>query len=197
MAIVLVRNWWALLIRGLLALIFGVLCFVLPGDALTALVLLFGAYALVNGVIAVFGALKAPRRYKRWWAPMLGGVFSIIAGLLALLWPGITALALLYLIAFWAIITGGFEIGTAIRLRKEIKGEWILALSGIISVLFGAVLLFYPIAGALTVVWLIGAYAIVYGVLIIALSLRLWSLEAQKSVVPITATSSERNSRSK
>lgn len=181
MVIVLARNWWTLLLRGLLALIFGVLCFVLPEGALTALVLVFGAYALANGIFAVVGALKASRRHRRWWWVLLEGIVSIIAGLLVFMWPGITALILLYLIAFWAIITGGFEIGTAIQLRKEIDGEWLLALSGIASILLGAVLLIYPAAGALAVVWLIGAYAIVFGVLLISLSLRLRTWHPQET----------------
>lgn len=173
MVIVLASKWWALLLRGLVALLFGILTFIWPGISLTALVLLFGAYALVDGLFTVIAALRAPEGYKRWWVLLLEGIFGIIAGLLAFVWPSITALVLLYLIAAWAIVTGVFEIAAAIRLRKEITGEWLLALSGVLSVVFGVLLVAWPGAGALAVLWLIGAYAILFGALLIALALRL------------------------
>lgn len=166
-------NWWSLLLRGFVALLFGLLTFIWPEISLTALVFLFGAYALVDGLFTIIAAAKAPEGYSHWWALLIEGVFSLVAALLAFIWPGITALVLLYLIAAWAVVTGIFEIITAVRLRKVISGEWLLALSGVVSVLFGLLLFAWPGAGALAVLWLIGAYAIVFGLLLVALGLRL------------------------
>jgi uncharacterized membrane protein HdeD (DUF308 family) len=158
----------------------------MPGITLTALVLLYGAFALVDGVFAVAAALFGRRRGMPWWAMLVEGLFGIAIGILTFAWPGITALALLYLIAAWAVITGVFEIAAAIRLRQEIQGEWLLALSGALSVLFGVVLVLYPGAGALAVVWLIGAYAIAFGVLLLVLGFRLRSLSMRFSPLTIT-----------
>lgn len=173
MVVILTRNWWALAIRGVFAVIFGVLAFAMPSVTLAALVLLFGAYAIADGVFAIIAAVKASGGANRWWWLVLEGILSIAVGALAFLMPGITALFLLYLIAFWAILTGAFEIGIAIRLRKEITGEWLMALSGIASVLFGALLVLFPGAGAVAVIWWIGAYAIVFGALLLSLAFKL------------------------
>lgn len=177
MLIVFTSNWWLLALRGLAAVIFGVLAFVWPHITLTALVFLFGAYALVDGAFAIVAGIRAPREFTRWWVLLIEGILSVIAGVLAFAVPGITALILLILIASWAIVTGVFEIVAAVQLRKHITGEWLLALSGVFSVLFGAALLWNPLAGALAVVWLIGAYAIVFGVLLLALGFKLRGLE--------------------
>jgi uncharacterized membrane protein HdeD (DUF308 family) len=177
MLIAYTQNWWALVLRGLAALIFGLLAFMWPGITLTALVFLFGAYALVDGAFAIVAGIRAPREYKRWWLLLIEGSLSIVAGVLAFVVPGITALFLLGLIAGWAILTGVIEIAAAIQLRKQITGEWLMALSGIASVLFGALLLFNPAAGALAVVWIIGGYAIAFGIMLIALGIRLRSVE--------------------
>ncbi len=173
MIAVFTSNWWALVLRGLVALLFGVLTFVWPEISLTALVMLFGAYALVDGLFTAVAAFRAPEGYKHWWALLLEGVFGVAAGVLAFVWPGITALVLLYLIAAWALVTGVFEVAAAVRLRKLISGEWLLALSGALSVLFGVMLVAWPGAGALAVLWLIGAYAVLFGVLLMALGFRL------------------------
>ncbi len=173
MLTLLTMNWWALAIRGVFAVLFGVLAFVWPGLTLTVLVLLFGAYAIADGLFAIVAALSSSDRAARWWTLLLQGVLGVIAGLVTFLWPGITTLFLLYLIAFWAIFTGGFQIAAAIRLRKELTGEWLLALGGAASIAFGVLLLLFPGAGALAVVWWIGAYAIVFGVLLLTLALRL------------------------
>jgi uncharacterized membrane protein HdeD (DUF308 family) len=177
MLVVYTHNWWALALRGLAALIFGLLAFVWPGITLAALVFLFGAYALVDGAFAIVAGLRAPSDYKRWWLLLIEGILSIIAGVIAFVVPGITALFLLGLIAGWAIITGVLEVIAAIQMRKYVTGEWLMVLSGIASVLFGVLLLINPSAGALAVVWLIGAYAVLFGVLLIALGFRLRSLE--------------------
>jgi uncharacterized membrane protein HdeD (DUF308 family) len=177
MVVVLTRNWWALAIRALFAVIFGILAFAMPRVTLAALVLLFGAYAIADGVFAIIAAVKAAGGARRWWWLVLEGILSIAVGVLTFVMPGITALFLLYLIAFWAILTGAFEIGIAIRLRKEITGEWLMALCGIASVLFGVLLVFFPGAGALAVIWWIGAYAIVFGALLLALAFKLRNWE--------------------
>ena len=170
MVIVLSRNWWTLALRGLFAVLFGIMAFAWPGITLGALVLLYGAYAFADGVLAIAAALVGRTVGVPWWALLIEGLAGIGVGIITLLWPGITALVLLYLIAFWAVVTGVFEIVAAIRLRKEIRGEWLLALSGVLSVLFGVALIVSPGTGALAVVWLIGTYAIVFGALMIALA---------------------------
>jgi len=173
MAAILARNWWALLLRGVVAVLFGILTFIWPGLTLAVLVLLFGAYVLVYGLFAIVAAMKVPARNKRWWVLLLEGIVGVVIGVLTFFWPAMTALALLYFIALWAIITGVLEIGAAIRLRKSISNEWLLIVSGFLSTLFGLALIIMPVAGALAVVWLIGVYAIVFGVLLMGLSIRL------------------------
>jgi uncharacterized membrane protein HdeD (DUF308 family) len=176
MFIVFTSSWWALVLRGLLAIAFGVLAFLWPHITLTALVFLWGAYVLVDGVFAIAAGLKSHADNKRWWILLLEGLLGVAAGVFAFAIPGITALVLLMLIAAWAIVTGAFEIGAAIQLRKYIVGEWLLALAGVASVLFGFALLINPRAGGIAVVWLIGLYAVVFGILLAALGLRLKSL---------------------
>jgi uncharacterized membrane protein HdeD (DUF308 family) len=171
-------NWWTLVLRGLFALVFGLLAFIWPGITLAALVFLFGAYALVDGAFAIVAGIRAPKEYKRWWVVLIEGILSVIAGVIAFTVPGITALFLLGLIAGWAIFTGVLEIIAAIQMRKYITGEWLMVLTGVLSVVFGVLLLLNPFAGALAVVWIIGAYAIVFGFLLIALGVRLRGLES-------------------
>src|SRR5947209_5132844 len=182
MAVILARNWWALFLRGLFAVLFGILAFSWPGLTLAVLVLLFGAYALVDGIFAVIAALKAPQGSKRWWVLLVEGIVGVIVGALTLFWPGLTALALLYFIAAWAIITGVLEIVAAIRLRNVIRNEWLLVLGGAVSILFGLLLVIMPVAGALAVVWMIGVYACLFGALLVALSFRLrkWGAASAK-----------------
>lgn len=170
------RNWWVLAIRGVAAILFGIAAFLWPGITLTVLVLLFGAYVLVDGIFAVVAGISVRKEQERWWMMVLEGVAGIIIGVLTFLYPSITALVLLYFIAAWAIVTGAFEIAAAIRLRREIEGEWLLALAGIASLIFGVLLVIMPGPGALALIWLIGAYAIVFGVLMLVLAFRLRSL---------------------
>jgi uncharacterized membrane protein HdeD (DUF308 family) len=166
----LAKNWWALAFRGLAAVLFGLLTFLLPGITLATLVLLFGAYALVDGIFNVIAFFKVASHY---WALLIEGVIGIIAGVLTFAWPAITALVLLYLIAFWAILTGIFEIFAAIRLRKTISNEWLLLLMGVLSLVFGLFILYAPGPGALAIVLWIGAYALVFGIFLMALAFRL------------------------
>ena len=169
----LAKNWWLLLLRGIAAIVFGVLAFAWPGITLLSLVILYGAYALVDGVLSVAAAIgggggAAPR----WWLVVVG-LLGIAAGLLTFFWPQITALVLLMFIGVWALIHGVFEIIGAIRLRKEIDNEWMLILSGALSVLFGAAMLIMPGAGALALIWVIGAYSIIFGILFVGFAFRL------------------------
>lgn len=168
------RNWWLFLLRGCCAIVFGVLTFAWPGVTLVTLVLLYGAYALVDGIFALLAALMGNHPGPRWWLAIVG-VLGIGAGLLTWFMPGLTAVILLFFIAFWAIALGAMQIAGAIRLRKEIDNEWMLIASGVISVLFGLFLLAQPAAGVLGVLLIIGAYAIVHGAALIALAFRLKS----------------------
>ena len=166
----LARNWWALALRGLAAMLFGLLTFFLPGITLVTLVLLFGAYALVDGIFNVIAFIRVAAHQ---WALLIEGVIGVVAGIMTFMWPAITALVLLYLIAFWAVFTGVFEIIAGIRLRKAITNEWLLLVMGALSLLFGILILFAPSIGALTIVLWIGAYAFLFGISLLALAFRL------------------------
>ena len=165
-------NWWLLALRGLVAVLFGVLAFMWPGATLITLVWLFGAFALVNGILSLVLAAKT-KGYPKVGSLIFGGLLGILAGLLAFVMPGITALGLLILIAAWAIVTGIMELVAAVRLRKIINNEWLLVLAGIASVVFGILLLFQPAAGALVLIWWIGAWALLSGILLMILAFRM------------------------
>lgn len=175
LATILARNWWALLLRGLVAIAFGVLAWLQPAISLAALVLLFGAYTMADGVLGAWAAVAGRRENEHWWLLLMWGLVGIGVGLLTFLAPGITALALLFYIAAWAIATGVLQIVAAIRLRKEISGEWLLVLGGLASVLFGVLLMGQPGVGALSLIWLIASYAVVFGILLVLLSLKVRS----------------------
>jgi uncharacterized membrane protein HdeD (DUF308 family) len=182
------RNWWMLLVRGVAAVLFGIAVLVWPDIALTVLVLLWGAYALVDGGFAIVMGVQGRTHYRDWWVTVLEGVVSIIAGIVALLWPGVTAVAMLYVVAAWAIITGVLEIVAAIQLRKEISGEFWLGLGGVLSVGLGVLLAVYPGAGMVSLLVVLGIYAIVFGVALIILSFRVRALahgqSKQQQVLP-------------
>jgi uncharacterized membrane protein HdeD (DUF308 family) len=168
-----VRHWWALALRGVVALLFGIAALIWPGITLAVLVLMFGAYALVDGAFAVVSAARGRGRRRDWWVVLLEGLAGIIAGIFAFLWPLVAALVLVYLIAAWALFTGVMEIIAAVRLRREIENEWLLALTGVASIIFGVLLMVWPVAGALAVVTIIGIYAIVFGIVMLILAFRL------------------------
>ncbi|MEO6576326.1 MAG: HdeD family acid-resistance protein [Polyangiaceae bacterium] len=168
----LLMNWWGLLLRGLLAVVFGILTLAMPGLTLTALVWLFAGYALIEGVVNIVSGVRARHGHTRWWLLLLEGLVSIAAGLIAIAWPGVTALALVFVIAFWALFTGVLEIAAAIHLRKQIEGEWLLALGGVLSIALGILLLLFPGAGALAMVLWIGVYAIIFGISLVFLGIR-------------------------
>jgi uncharacterized membrane protein HdeD (DUF308 family) len=161
-------HWWALAIRGAIAIIFGLAALLRPDIALEALILLFGAYALVDGVFAIVGVFGGTRGGTPRWLLLIEGIAGILAGIIAFVLPGLTAIVLLYLIAAWAVVTGIFEIASAIRLRQEIRGEWALIVGGALSVLFGVILaVIGPVAGLLSLIWLIGVYAVAFGILML------------------------------
>jgi uncharacterized membrane protein HdeD (DUF308 family) len=166
------KNWWSLAVRGLVAILFGLATLALPGLTLSALVLLFGVYALIDGAINIAGAWRASRAHVRWGTLLLQGLAGILAGAITLAWPAITALALIYLIAAWSLVIGLIEIVAAIRLREFLSNEWLLALSGVLSLIFGVLLLVAPLAGALAIALWIGVYALIFGVVLIALGFR-------------------------
>lgn len=167
-------NWWTLLLRGIAAAVFGLAALFWPGLTLFVLLIFFGAYAVVDGVFSVVAGLRSSAGHRTWLL-VAEGLLGILAGLVALLWPGLTAFVLLYLIAAWAILTGILKIVTAVSLRREIPNEWLMALSGVLSVVVGAVLAVLPGVGLLSLVWLIGIYALVFGVALAALSFRVRS----------------------
>jgi len=173
MELALARRWWAVVLRGIAAVLFGVLTILVPGATLAALILLFGAYAVVDGIFNLAAALGGRRGEEPWWGLLIEGIVSLAAGVAAFVWPGLTALVLLYLIGAWAVLTGIMEIAAAIRLRREIEGEWTLAVAGALSLVLGAILWWRPAAGATALLLTIGVYAVVFGALLIGLGFRL------------------------
>jgi uncharacterized membrane protein HdeD (DUF308 family) len=173
MRIAIVNNWWSPVIRGLVAILLGIITLAWPGITLGALVLLFGAYALIDGIFCIVGAWRASKAHERWGVLVFEGVAGILAAVVTFVWPGITALALVFVVAAWAIVTGVFEIAAAIRLRKYIKGEWLLILLGVASVVFGVLLAASPLLGALVLAIWLGVYALIFGGMLVGLGLRL------------------------
>lgn len=165
------RNWWLILLRGIAAILFGFLAFAWPGATLMTLVLFFGAYALIDGALALVAAFRGGTGISRGWL-IFTGLLGIAAAVGAVLNPGLTALALVLLIGTWSVVRGVFAIVGAIQLRKEIRGEWLLVLSGILSIVFGVLVWLMPGAGALAIVWMIGGYSFAFGALLTALAFR-------------------------
>lgn len=166
-------NWGWVMLRGAVAVLFGVMAIFLPNITLAVLVIIWGAYAVADGLVAVVAAWRVRDQGRPFWALLIIGLLGIGAGVVTLMWPAITAIALLLIIAAWAIVMGICEVVAAIRLRREIQGEWLLGLSGLVSLALGLFLIVQPGAGALALIWVIGIYAIVFGALLITLGLRL------------------------
>jgi len=171
-ASILSRAWWMILLRGIVAILFGVMVFAQPGITLASLVFVFACFAVFDGITHVGTALGGGREQEHFWLLLLTGLAGIAIGVLTFTSPQITALALLFYIALWAIATGLMQIVAAIRLRREIEGEFWLGLAGAASVLFGLLLVTRPAAGALAVLWLIGSYALAYGVIVLVLGFK-------------------------
>ena len=180
LVLALAENWWLLLLRGVASIIFGLLAFIWPGLTLVALIFLWGAYAIVDGGIALWAAIsgRGGEIAPRWWLGIVG-IVGLLAGLVAFASPGLTALVLLMFIACWAIVIGAMEIWGAVQLRKEIEGAWWLILSGLLSIVFGILLIAQPGSGALALVWVIGSFAILHGCTLIALAFRLKGFRPQ------------------
>jgi uncharacterized membrane protein HdeD (DUF308 family) len=170
----LARTWWLVLVRGILAVIFGVLALNWPGLTVLVLVTVFGAYAIVSGAFSLVAGFRHDAQHRIWL--IVSGIIGILAGVVTFAWPGITALTLLYVVAFWAIFSGVSEIVGGVQMRKTIDNEWMLIVGGALSVIFGVLLLVWPGAGLLTLGWLIGAFAILYGLAMVMLSLRVKKL---------------------
>jgi uncharacterized membrane protein HdeD (DUF308 family) len=164
-----------LLIRGIAGIAIGILAVAWPGMTIAVLVGIFGIYAIIDGITNLFVGFSGSRAGGRSWAHVAQGVVGIGAGILTFAWPGITALALVWFIAAWAIVTGALEIAAAVRLRKVIKGEWLLALSGALSMAFGLLVFAFPAAGAVSIAFVLGAYAVAGGVVLVMLGIRLRS----------------------
>ena len=173
MGTLLARNWWTVALRGFIALLFGIAVFAWPGITLAVLVGLFGFFALIGGFLLLVAAVKQRRTDEPWGLLLLEGLFGIAIGIIVFIWPEITGLFLVYLIAAWAIMSGIFELIAAIQLRRQIRNEWLLAAAAIASLVFGFLLALWPVAGALAILWIIGAYALIFGILFIILAFRL------------------------
>ena len=171
-ASILSMTWWVLMLRGVLAIIFGVLTWRERALSVTLLIVFFGAYILADGVLGVYSAFAGRKEHDDCWVLLIWALISVVVGIVTFLAPGITAVALLFYIAIWAIATGVLQILAGIRLRKQIQGEWLLVLGGLASVIFGIFLMAQPVAGALTMAWLIALYAVVFGVVLVFLALR-------------------------
>jgi uncharacterized membrane protein HdeD (DUF308 family) len=172
MPVVLRNNWWALVLRGVMAILFAIITFAVPGITIAVLVTIFGFYALFDGVFAIVSTIKAVQGHRRWGAFLFEGVVGILFGLYAIIFPIGAAAAFVTFVAVWAVFTGILEIMAAIRLRRHIQGEWILILVGVLSILLGSVLLAAPVSGAVFLVWVLASYGLIFGVLLITLGFR-------------------------
>ena len=168
----LAQNWWVMALRGVLAIVFGIMALAMPVSTLISLILVFAAYMLVDGIFAIVASLRAARHSKRWGALLFGGIVNIITGVLAAAWPGITALVFVVMTAAWSIISGSVMLVAAVRLKRD-HGRWWLALGGLASIAFGIILVLAPLAGAVVLTWWIGIYAFVFGIAMLVLAFRL------------------------
>jgi uncharacterized membrane protein HdeD (DUF308 family) len=181
------RNWWTFAVQGVVAILLGILAIVQPGITLQALILLFAIWAIVDGVLSLIASVGAAEVREPWWPLVFKGLLGLGVGLATLKWPDVTALTLLFLIAFWSILSGVTQILASVRLREEIQGEVWLFLGGVASVLFGVLLVVYPSSGILAVVWLLGIYAIIFGVTAIMLGFRLRSVPQRLGMAAATS----------
>jgi uncharacterized membrane protein HdeD (DUF308 family) len=176
MRALLAKYWWVLLVRGIAAIVFGLMAFTWPALTLATLVLFFGAWALVSGVLLLIGAFGGRAQGSDWWFMLLQGGLGVAVGLVTFANPAMTEIGLLLYIAAWSIATGAVEVVTAIRLREEIEGEGWLILNGALSIAFGFILMLFPAAGALALIWLIASFAVIAGTLMVILGFRLRAL---------------------
>jgi uncharacterized membrane protein HdeD (DUF308 family) len=183
----LARNWWLFTLRGIFGILFGLIALVFPGPAMLSLVILFSAYMLVDGAAGIVSAVRAMRRRDQWGLLIFEGVLNIAVGIAAFLWPGLTVLAFVFLVAAWAIITGGLMIAAGFRLNIS-HGRWWLVLGGLCSLVYGALLIAMPLIGAVVLTWWMGAYALVFGISLIILSFRLRARHEHPSTADAAGT---------
>jgi uncharacterized membrane protein HdeD (DUF308 family) len=176
---ILSRNWWLVALRGFLAVLFGIAAIVWPGATVQVLVILFGIYTLIDGLFALYSAFAGPERRAGWALLLLEALADIATGIIAFIWPQVTAVVLLYLIAAWAVVTGILELIAAFRLRREVEGEWFLGLAGVVSIIVGILLALRPLSGLVAIALVIGTYAIIFGILLIVLGFRLRGFREQ------------------
>jgi uncharacterized membrane protein HdeD (DUF308 family) len=181
---VLARNWWAVLIRGILAIVFAVIAFAVPTATMLALVLVFAAYMLLDGVFAIVAAVRAARRQERWGLLAFEGMVDFLTAVIAVVWPGITVLAFVLLIGAWALVTGGLMLAAALRIKLD-HGRWWFALAAIASIAFGVLLLIAPLIGAIVLTWWLGAYALLFGIILCVVA---FMLRAHRNDHPAMAT---------
>lgn len=174
--IALVNHWWIVLLRGIAAIIFALLAIFWPDFTLGFLILLLAIYLLVDGIVAIFTAFKAAEKHHKWWLFLVEGLVSLLVGVMILAWPGITAMLFVYLVAIWALLTGILEIWAALSGQFEFGGKLLLSIAGILSAIIGLILLLHPFEGILVLVWIIGLYALIFGIVLIALSFQLRKL---------------------
>jgi uncharacterized membrane protein HdeD (DUF308 family) len=185
MCALLAQNWWALALRGVFAVLFGLVALFMTGPTILSLVLFFSAYMLVDGVFGIVAAVRAARQGERWGLLVLEGVLNIAVGVLAFLWPGLTVIAFVVMLAAWSLVSGGLMLGAAFRLSKD-HGRWWLALGGVVSIIFGVLLVMAPVMGAVVLTWWLGAYALAFGaaLLVLAFKLRARKDDRPRSAVP-------------
>ena len=169
----LARNWWLVVLRGVLGILFGLTTFLWPGLTFLVLVLMFGVYAMIDGIVAIIAGVTGSKYSQRWWIFLVEGIIGLAAGVITILRPGLAAFVLIAVIASWAILTGILEIAAAIRLRREITNEWMMAFAGFVSIVLGVLLFFQPAAGGLVITLMIGAYALIFGIVLVVLGFRL------------------------
>jgi uncharacterized membrane protein HdeD (DUF308 family) len=181
----LARNWWLIGLRGLLGVVFGVIALIMPIATILALVLLFSAYMLVDGVFAIYAAVRAAQQREHWGLLVLQGIASIAAGVIAFLWPGITILAFVLLIAAWSIVSGALLLAAAFQTEAA---RWWLVVGGIAALVYGALMIVAPLVGAIVLTWWLGAYALVFGIALIVLAFKLRSRFIQRAAFAATRT---------
>jgi uncharacterized membrane protein HdeD (DUF308 family) len=172
MCALLAQNWWAVALRGVFAVLFGLIALAVPGATILSLVLFFSAYMLVDGVFGIVAAVRAARQGERWGLLILEGLANIAVGVIAFVWPGLTAITFVLLLAAWSLISGGLMLGAAFRLSQA-HGRWWLALGGIVSIVFGVLLVMAPVLGAVVLTWWLGAYALIFGIALLVLAFKL------------------------
>ena len=176
---VLADNWWALALRGLFAIVFGIIAFAMPAAAMLALVLIFGAYSIADGIFNIVLAVRGARSHERWGLLLINGLLGIAIGIAAAIWPGITVLAFVFMVAAWALLSGGLMLGAALGLKIS-HGRWFLVFGALVSLLYGFLLFASPLIGALVLTWWVGAYSLVLGVTLIVLAFRLRTYRGER-----------------